>query len=316
MQMFGGKFCSSKIWYNSMAKSYLDGSKQMILATKPVFRAPGWERAELVTQNSCAHPDSSQNMASAELAAGKIIEAVEMSVWELEREEERQADNLARTLRRARVKVRDYALSTPMTWFVTLTLDKTKVDRYDVDAMTLRLKVWLDNLVRRNGLAYVMVPELHGDGAIHYHALMTDSLEYVDSGTIIPRGEDRPRRPRSDQQRSAWLRHGGRIVYNLPEWPYGYTTALRIEGYYERAVTYVSKYISKGHDLERAPRKVGGRWYYHGGNLGLPEVTYCDADYEAICALAGSAAHRVDVSARLPGVEMVVIWQRPDGVLK
>lgn len=314
MLLFGGKFCSSKIRYNSMCKSYLDGSKQMILATKSVFRAPGWEEAELDKQNSDGHQILTAE--EAELAAEKILEVVEKSVWELEREDERKADNLDRALRRARVKVRDYALCTPMTWFATLTLDAAKVDRYDVDAMTRRLNIWLNNLVKRKGLAYVMVPELHKDGAIHYHALMTDSLEYVDSGTVIPPGEDRPRRPRSNTQRMAWLRHGGRIVYNLPEWPYGYTTALRIEGYYERAVTYVSKYISKGHDLERAPRKVGGRWYYHGGNLGRPEVTYCDADYEAICALAGSAAHRVDVSARLPGVEMVVIWQRPDGVLK
>lgn len=310
------EFCSSKIWYNSLTKSYLDGSKQMILATKPVFRAPGWERSELDKQNSCALSDVSQKMVDAETAAGKIIEAVEMSIWELERLEEREHDNLDRALRRARVKVRDYALSTPMVWFVTLTLDKHKVDRYDVDAMTLHLKVWLDHMVQRKGLAYVMVPELHKDGAIHYHALMTDSLDYVDSGTIIPRGEDKPRRPRSNAQRMAWLRHGGRIVYNLPQWPYGYTTALRIEGYYERAVTYVSKYISKGHDLGRAPRKVGGRWYYHGGKLGKPDVEYMDCDFAAVCELAGAAAHPVDVSARLPGVEMVVIWQRPDGVLK
>lgn len=299
-----------------MIKSYLDGSKQMIIATKPVFRAPGWERPELVAKNSHACPDCCQKMEDSESAAGKIIEAVEMSVWELERLEEREQDNLERSLRRARVKIRDYALSTPMAWFVTLTLDPAKVDRYDVDEMTLHLKVWLDNLVRRNGLAYVMVPELHQDGAIHYHALMTDNIKAVDSGTIIPRGEDKPRRPRSDAQRAAWLRRGGRIVYNLPEWPYGFTTALRIEGYYERAVTYVSKYISKGHDLGRAPRKVGGRWYYHGGKLGKPDVEYTDCDYDEICAVAGDSAHCVDVSARLPGVEMVVIWQRPDGVLK
>lgn len=306
-----------EITHNFMSKTYLDGSMQLIFANKKLFREPGWENAELVVQNSEEERRLTISAEEAEDAAGKILEEIILSKEEEERERKRAEDSLDRALRRARVKVRDYALCTPMKWFVTLTLDKRKVDRYDVDAMTKHLKVWLDNLVRREGLAYVMVPELHKkDHAIHYHALMTDALEAVDSGTIIPRGEERPRRPCSNAQRASWLRHGGRIVYNLPQWPYGFTTALKITGFYEAAVTYVSKYISKGHDLNRAPRKVGGRWYYHGGNLGRPEVAYDDVDFREMKEAVGRAGHSVNVADRLPGVEMIVVWVTPDGVMK
>lgn len=297
-----------EITHNFMRKSYLDGSMQMIFANKKLFREPGWKDAELVTKNSKDERRLLISADEAEDAAARILEG--------ESEARKAEDNLDRALRRARVKVRDYALCTPMRWFATLTLDQAKVDRYDVDAMTRRLNMWLNHLVTRSGLAYVMVPELHKDGAIHYHALMTNAVDAVDSGTIIPRGEDKPRRPRSEGQRQAWLRCGGRIVYNLPQWPYGYTTALEISGYYEAAVTYVSKYISKGHNLDRAPRKVGGRWYYHGGDLGRPEIAYDDVDFDVMRDAVGRAGHRVDVSDRLPGVEMIVVWVTPDGVLR
>lgn len=324
MSHFSPSFHTNKIFYNSMSKSYLDGSKQLIIATSPVFREPGWELVEQKSSLKLHKKNTGQEMEKICPDIGnrnveEVAEIVEMSVWDLERMDEKCNRNLLRSMRRARVKVRDYCLSTPMTWFVTMTLDPRKVDRYDVDAMTRRLNTWLGHMVTRRGLAYVMVPELHKDGAIHYHALMTDAIETVDSGTIIPKQGDRPRRPRNQQQREAWLQQGGQVVYNMPEWPYGFTTAIKLytlDGSYERAVNYVAKYITKGHDPMRASGKVGGRWYYHGGDLGKPAKEYFDADYDAVVQMAGEAAYVVDVSDRLSGVQMAVIWQRPDGTLR
>lgn len=324
MSTYVQPFSTSKIYYNSMSKTYLDHSKQLILATKPIFRESGWE--PVVSFHCCSDTmrQSTQKMGKILLENGRysdekfeeILDIAEMSVWQLEELEAKDAANLARAMRRARVQVRDYCLSTPMAWFVTLTLDPRKVDRYDVAAMTRKLNMWLNHMVTRRGLAYVMIPELHKDGAIHYHALMTDCLEAVDSGTIIPSGQDRPRRPINISQRCRWLQHGGRVVYNLPEWPYGYTTALRLSGNYEHAVNYVCKYITKGHDDLRAGSKVGGRWYYHGGKLGKPVIEYYDSDFENVREMAGEAAHIVDVSDRLSGVEMMILWQQPDGQLR
>lgn len=146
--------------------------------------------------------------------------------------------------------MRDLALANPFRFFVTLTFDKSKVDRWD-DKEALRVtKNWLDNMVRRRGLAYVLVPERHKDGAIHFHGFFNGVLEGVDSGHKTSRGQ---------------------TIYNLPAWPWGFTTAMEVYGDYSAAVGYVCKYISKGHD------KVGGRWYWHGaswpslrGNILIP----------------------------------------------
>ena len=79
---------------------------------------------------------------------------------------------------------------------VTLTLDQTQVDRYDMAAITRKLNAWLSNQVQRRGLIYVLVPERHKDGAIHFHGFFNDVLDRVDSGTMIPPGGGKPRKPR------------------------------------------------------------------------------------------------------------------------
>lgn len=302
-------FCSEKIRYNTLVKTYRDGSQQIIFATKQVFRAPGFE--EIVTTS----------VVSDEISEETVLEAVEKSVWQLEREADEEAarhkESVRRAMRRARVKVRDYCLSTDMRYFCTFTLDRQKINRYDIQEITRKLNQWLNHQVQRKGLAYVMVPELHEDGAVHFHGLITGSLEAVDSGTVIPRNQDRPRKPHSEGQRRAWLRDGGRVVYNLPGWPYGFTTALELSGNYEQAVNYVCKYISKGlRDDNLIPCKVGGRWYYSGGPLGEPGREFTDRDPDTQIEAYGAAAHRVDLADAMPGVDVYVVWITPEGVPK
>ena len=200
----------------------------------------------------------------------------------------RSADNLARSKRRARASVYDIAMSSDFEWFVTLTLDAAKVDRYDASEVFRHLRYWLDNHVRRDGLSYLLVPEHHKDGALHFHALFNDALPVVDSGTVSLPGCKAPKRPRSKAQRQAWLDAGGQAVYNLPSWPYGYTTAIRLYGDRDAAVGYVTKYISK------SDCKIGGRWYYSGGDLRRPDVVACDVDYERAAALKGASCFNLD----------------------
>lgn len=149
---------------------------------------------------------------------------------------------------RARRDVFDLCACNPtLSYFVTLTIDEKRLDRYDYDIIIKKLNVWLDNNVRRRGLAYVMVAEYHKDKAIHFHALFNDALEIVDSGVKDKRGN---------------------VIYNLPSWTYGFTTAIKTYGDRDGAVKYITKYIGKSED------KVGGRWYYHGGKLNKPHYTY------------------------------------------
>lgn len=214
--------------------------------------------------------------------------------------------SILRSVRRAKSQLRDIALCNDFKWFVTLTLSPEKVkDRADPVEVIHHLNIWLDNQVRRHGLRYVLVPELHKNGAIHFHGFFSDCLPAVDSGTISLHGNARPRRPRSMAQRQEWLSSGGSIVYNLPSWTWGFSTAIELYGSYDRAVAYVCKYIGK--DMKG---KIGGRWYYSGGDLVRPEVTYGILSYFEYSQLPDAYCF-----CPLPGVFMALLHLSREEVL-
>lgn len=210
-------------------KTYPNGGFELLACSEPVFHDSGWEGNR---KKKKASPNGDKNECSNE-----------------------------RAMRRARAQVRDLALCTPFRYFVTLTLDQTKVDRYDMAVITKKLNNWLDNQVRRKGLAYVLVPERHQDGAIHFHGFFNDALSVVDSG-------------HTDRE--------GHTIYNLPAWSLGFTTAIELYGEYSRAVNYVCKYIGKQGE------KPGGRWFYSGGQLGRPQVSYEGISYREVEAMEGA----------------------------
>lgn len=76
-------------------------------------------------------------------------------------------------LYRAKSRIREYALCNDWQYFVTLTLDKDKQDRYDVDGYVRDLGVWIGNYNKKYSakLKYLLIPEQHKDGAWHMHGL-------------------------------------------------------------------------------------------------------------------------------------------------
>lgn len=178
---------------------------------------------------------------------------------------------MERSMRRARAKLRRLALANNFEYFVTLTLDPARIDRYDGAAVTKALGRWADNMVRRHGLRYILVPELHKDGAIHFHGFFAgEGVQVIDSGHTF----------------------GGRPVYNLPQWTMGFTTAQRLYGEYHAAVGYCCKYIGK----QNGQRPLG-RWYYSGGALREPQKLYVDLDF-------GDVENSVEFS--IPGAKMKI----------
>lgn len=243
-----------QIYHTQRIKEFpIAGIWECLTASRPIFREQGWEDAADKALPLSAKSERPQR----------------------ERVQQTTAESIARSVRRARVALRDYALSTEFRYFVTLTLDSSRIDRYDMNEITRRMQSWCSNQVQRNGLAYVLVPERHKDGAVHFHGFFNDALPAVDSGTLVSPSGGRPRKPRSKAQRTQWLSEGWRIVYNLPSWTLGFTTAMELYGEYPRAVAYVCKYIGKQQAGE-LPEKIGGRWYYSGGKLGKPILHYGD----------------------------------------
>lgn len=194
------------------------------------------------------------------------------------------SDNIERAKRRAKSHLLDYALCNNFDCFVTLTLNPDTIDRTDYKAIIKKLNTWLDNRVRRCGLCYVGVPELHKNGAIHFHILCNDVLNVVDSGTVIRPTGGKPVK-QATATRQGFSLDECRKVYNISDWTLGFSTMYHTYGDVRAVANYIVKYITKGTE------KVGGRWYYSGGDLLKPLYRYdyvsfdevIDYDYDFEC---------------------------------
>ena len=87
----------------------------ILCCTAPIFREPGWEAAGWGEDHTKCVPSPRE--------AGKKAEGADM----------------VRSMRRARAKLRRLALANGFEYFVTLTLDPAKIDRYDGAAVTKAL---------------------------------------------------------------------------------------------------------------------------------------------------------------------------------
>ena len=236
---------ASELMHSTIVYEYPCGVVDIIHSTSGFMEA-GWE----ANDRGEAQPRRARE-------AGKVAEGAD----------------LERSMRRARAKLRRLALANDFRWFVTLTLDPEKIDRADGKAVARALSTWADNMVRRKGLKYVLVPELHQKGGIHFHGFFSDNVVAADSGHT-----DRV----------------GHTIYNLPEWTLGFTTAIELYGDYASAVGYVTKYIGK-----QGVRPMG-RWYYSGGRLKEPTKTYADMERDEVAA-CGKA-----VEFDVPGAKITV----------
>lgn len=244
----------SSVKHYAKAFVYPCGVMDILASTDPIFCEKGWEAAEDYSRPSPARVSPDQRSCSGQNPSRDKPQAL--------------AEDIERSMRRARAKVRRIALANEFSYFVTLTLDPAKVDSCDGEAVVKKLNAWASNAVQRHGLRYILVPERHKKGGIHFHGFFNNAFPAVDSGTIRLPWAKKPRKPKSETERAEWLAAGGKVVYNLPGWSLGFTTALELYGDYPAAVAYVCKYIGKD------GTKPAGRWYYSGGDLQEPSVEY------------------------------------------
>lgn len=257
-----------------------------MVCSKNIFVSDGWER----------HARDRPQVAKAIKAIDDgLYDGEQMTLEDCNEELKRQQASTERSKRRAKAKFRDYALCGEWKYFVTLTLDSAKVDRYSIKETTKKVGKWLDNSVKRKGLSYVLVPEMHRDGAIHYHGFFSD-MAAIDSGTMKIPNVKKPRRVAKSRQAER-LQEGWKIVYNLPDWSLGWSTAIELTGNRMQAINYVSKYITKGEE------KIGGRWYYSGGILRQPQIEYVNLDLEDMASIDGSYRFAIEGVA-----EFLIIW--------
>lgn len=188
-----------------------------------------------------------------------------------------------RSRRRAYKRVRDIMDCNDFQWFMTFTLDGRQIDRTDYSAFIKAVNRYFDNRVRRYGWKYCAVVEYHkrteenGKHALHLHACVTgDKMNLTDSGTVIRPCGGRPVK-RSTAHRQGYKDDELKTVYNVADWTLGHSTAIHTYGERLQLSKYITKYITKSDD------KIGGRWYYSGGNLAAPLYLYDNIDFDSFC---------------------------------
>lgn len=143
---------------------------------------------------------------------------------------------------RAKAAVRDIALCNQFDYFFTFTLSSEFVNRYDPVEVGKKVQTFLKNASYRKNFQYVCVPELHKDGAIHFHGLCKLGNVKIERAiyhrTGIPLSTNR-----------------GQPIFNMVDWGLGYSTCIPLDENYETACNYIVKYLSKGCD------KILGKWY-------------------------------------------------------
>lgn len=186
--------------------------------------------------------------------------------------------NARRALRRAKANAFDKILANPeLDLFATFTVSPDTVkDRTSWDDVYRHLKVWLSNRVTRSDLKYVICPERHKAGGIHFHGIMNSSALKLAQATNPHTGEP--------------LTHNGQPLYNVADFTLGFTSAERIQSATldrEKVAKYIFKYMGK----QGTEGKIGGRYALIGGKLASPFYRYGNDPTEFIAGTSPTGEH-------------------------
>lgn len=161
----------------------------------------------------------------------------------------KNSEKLDNNLSRARSAIREYALCNEWKYFVTLTIDQSKFDRYNLTLYKKSLGKFLNNWNSRHSekVTYLLVPEFHKDGAIHMHGLMNGLDGYLH---------------KNENSYLDWQAYKDR---------FGYISLDPVRDNIKVA-HYITKYITK--ELSAHSDELGKHLYIHSQGLSKGEVIY------------------------------------------
>lgn len=147
---------------------------------------------------------------------------------------------------RTKTTISDLCLCNNFDLFCTFTFDPKRFNSRNIAFVKKYINTWCHNAKSRHSkrLEYLIIPEQHKSGAYHLHALIKGY-----NGRLKDSGHQQ----------------GGRVVYNIPNWSFGFSTAVKIDN--QIAVSkYIQKYITK--DMVLFP---GKKRYFCSQGLIRPE---------------------------------------------
>lgn len=257
------------VTFNTKVRMLPNGQVKVTCFTKGVYRERGAKRLDMYSFYE--EQKKSRPLGTAE--AEKLRKLAEKELLQCA-EDISRSDNI----KRAKDKVFEIASANKWDYMITLTLDKDKIDRYNKEEVKKLVCKWLDNKVQRKGLNYLIVPEYHSDGAIHFHGLTNDKLDFEFSGNYKIKGNKKP-------VKESTLRKYGykptdenvQQVFNVNDFPYGFSTAIKLDDNVTAVSIYMTKYITK--DL----KKIFGSFYMAGGKI-IRELPFklMDVDFNSL----------------------------------
>lgn len=168
-------------------------------------------------------------------------------------------------IRRAKGKIQEYVLCNEWSYFVTLTLDPKKYDRYNLEKFHKDMNEFIKGINKRRDskIKYLFIPEQHKDGAWHMHGFITGLIE--SDLRIFKLSETLPLYIREKLNKGCnvyeWVKYRNR---------FGFCDLEEIKSK-ERASSYVRKYITK--ELAQCVKDIGAHMYYHSRELkGAEEI--------------------------------------------
>lgn len=177
-----------------------------------------------------------------------------------------------------------YAQANHWDWFVTLTFKRNgKVNVYDYSDVVKKVTKWLNNQrAKCPDLKYLFVPEMHKDGAFHFHGLLAncDGLTFTDSGRVAVGSK-------AYKRASQYADHP--TIYNMDNWKYGFSTATKVKET-AKVSSYICKYITK--DLIDSIGKH--RRFYPSNNLDLPFESEFLWDFDSIESFMADISENIE----------------------
>lgn len=172
---------------------------------------------------------------------------------------------LDNNLARAKSKIQEYVLCNPWDYFVTLTISPEKYDRYNLKTFYKDFSEFLHNYNRRASdeekVKYLLVPELHEDGAWHMHGFL--------KGIRI---------------KDIYKNKYGYLGWHQYEDKFGFISFSPIRDV-DRASNYIKKYLTK--DTAKNVTELNQHLYYISKGLATAELLFrgtaslkCAWDYE------------------------------------
>ena len=189
----------------------------------------------------------------------KKIEKIPREKWKKNTEKTPEA------LSRAKSIITEIALNNKFDYFCTFSFDKDKIDRYDLKECYKRLRLFFKEFKKRYApnFQWLIIPEFHKDGAIHFHGLVSGipDGELTVPDTIMKRMSDGeiavvPNTPKY----LYWARYSKR---------FGIFNCSKIKTS-EGVAYYVTKYVIK--ELSKIP--TGVNLYAHSKGLKKADVIY------------------------------------------